>query len=209
MPARGGDGAPAGAALNLRVPFVYRKYTPTRWRCAARIRQDWQRRASARNGIDSANNIKLGDGGIREIEFVVQLAQLIRADACRPCSAAAAALHAARRHNAQRLSRPLPAPPHALQYREDEQTHLLRAPAADAADKEEPDEQCELAGQIRQAFGDEADDLRARADTLMGSHRVRSCRRQPPPRRSRCCRPPCAPRGRRPRRCRRRCGCST
>ena len=48
------------------------------------------------------------------------------------------------------------------------------APAADAADKEEPDEQCELAGQIRQAFGDEADDLLRRADTLMGSHRVRS-----------------------------------
>ena len=46
--------------------------------------------------------------------------------------------------------------------------------AADAADKEEPDEQCELAGQIRQAFGDEADDLLRRADTLMGSHRVRS-----------------------------------
>ena len=39
------------------------------------------------------------------------------------------------------------------------------APAADAADKEEPDEQCELAGQIRQAFGDEADDLLRRADT--------------------------------------------
>ena len=82
------------------------------------------------------------------------------------------------------------------------------APAADAADKEEPDEQCELAGQIRQAFGDEADDLLRRADTLMGSHRAQL----PTPAAAaskRCCRPPCAPRGRRPRRCRRRCGCST
>ena len=64
------------------------------------------------------------------------------------------------------------------------------APAADA-DKEEPDEQCALAGQIRQAFGDEADDL-LRADTLMGSHRV-------PPAdaaaASRLLLPPCAPRG--------------
>lgn len=68
---------------SLRVPFVYRKYFDFDALAALRalrerIRQDWQRRALARNGVDSANNIKLGDGGIREIEFVVQLSQLIR-----------------------------------------------------------------------------------------------------------------------------------
>lgn len=244
MPARafeGSDSALQARQLeSLRVPFVYRKYFDFDALAALRalrerIRQDWQRRASARNGIDSANNIKLGDGGIREIEFVVQLAQLIRGgrmpalqrrgllEALHAESAAGLLPEA----DAQRLEaayRFLRRTEHALQYREDEQTHLLPgdpalraalaaalgmqagefedtlaahrafvsrtfrnvfrlvgmgdaeepAPAADAADKEEPDEQCELAGQIRQAFGDEADDLLRRADTLMGSHRVRS-----------------------------------
>ncbi len=68
---------------NLRIPFVYRKYFDFDALAALRalrerIRLDWERRALARNGVDSANNIKLGDGGIREIEFVVQLSQLIR-----------------------------------------------------------------------------------------------------------------------------------
>ena len=83
MPARafeGSDSPQARQLESLRVPFVYRKYFDFDALARAlreRIRQDWQRRASARNGIDSANNIKLGDGGIREID-VVQLAQLIR-----------------------------------------------------------------------------------------------------------------------------------
>jgi len=68
---------------SLRVPFVYRKYFDFDALQALRvlrerIRQDWQRRALARPGLDTQNNIKLGDGGIREIEFVVQLSQLIR-----------------------------------------------------------------------------------------------------------------------------------
>ena len=187
--------------------------TSTRWpRCALRerIRQDWQRRASARNGIDSANNIKLGDGGIREIEFVVQLAQLIRGGRMpalqrRACSkrctpkAPPACCPKPTRSGWSRL--PLPAPhraraavprrradpPAARRPRPARRAgggaghagrrirgHAGRAPrlrladfpqrvppgrhgrrrgaapAADAADKEEPDEQCELAGQIRQ-----------------------------------------------------------
>ena len=148
---------------------------------------------------------------------------------------------------------------HALQYREDEQTHLLPgdppcaralaaalgmqagefedtlaahrafvsrtfrnvfrlvgmgdaeepAPAADAADKEEPDEQCALAGQIRQAFGDEADDLLRRARHADGQPPRAACPTPAAAASRRCCRPPCAPRGRRPRARRRRCGCST
>ena len=45
-------------------------------------------------------------------------------------------------------------------------------PADDAPDT--PDNECELAEQIRQAFGDEAQDLLRRTETLLGSHRVRS-----------------------------------
>ena len=231
---RGQRQRPAGAAAeSLRVPFVYRKYFDFDALRAARAHPpDWQRRASARNGIDSANNIKLGDGGIREIEFVVQLAQLIRGGRMPAPAAPRPARSAARRKRRRPAARsrraaaggrlPLPAPHRAraavprrradppaarrpalraalaaalgMQAGEFEDTlaahrafvsrtfrNVFRrsawatpSPAADAADKEEPDEQCELAGQIRQAFGDEADDLLRRADTLMGSHRVRS-----------------------------------
>jgi glutamate-ammonia-ligase adenylyltransferase len=228
---------------SLRVPFVYRKYFDFDALAALRalrerIRQDWQRRASARNGIDSANNIKLGDGGIREIEFVVQLAQLIRGGRMPALQKRGLleALHAecvaglVPQDDARRLEeayRFLRRTEHALQYREDEQTHLLpgdpalRAALAEAlgmtpdafestlaahrdfvsqtfrnvfrmvgmgeeeaapaptpgeapSSQEEPDSESELTDQIRQAFGEDADDLLRRAQTLSGSHRVRS-----------------------------------
>jgi len=228
---------------SLRVPFVYRKYFDFDALAALRalrerIRQDWQRRASARNGIDSANNIKLGDGGIREIEFVVQLAQLIRGGRMPALQKRGLleALHAecvaglVPEDDARRLEdayRFLRRTEHALQYREDEQTHLLpgdpdlraalaaalgmtpedfestlaahrtfvsqtfrnvfrmvgmgeeeSAPAATPdtapASQDEPDSESELSDQIRQAFGNDADDLLRRAQTLSGSHRVRS-----------------------------------
>jgi len=238
------DSAPQARQLeSLRVPFVYRKYFDFDALAALRalrerIRQDWQRRASARTGIDSANNIKLGDGGIREIEFVVQLAQLIRGGRMPALQKRGLleALHAERlaglvpEEDASRLEeayRFLRRTEHALQYREDEQTHLLpgdpaqraalaaalgatpedfeqtlashrafvsqtfrnvfrimgmgeedTAPAANGADaspaQEESDSESELTGQIRQAFGDDAQDLLRRAETLTGSHRVRS-----------------------------------
>ncbi|MBO9352559.1 bifunctional [glutamate--ammonia ligase]-adenylyl-L-tyrosine phosphorylase/[glutamate--ammonia-ligase] adenylyltransferase [Bordetella petrii] len=229
---------------SLRVPFVYRKYfdfdaLSSLRALRERIRQDWQRRALARNGVDSANNIKLGDGGIREIEFVVQLSQLVRGGRMPALQRRGllAALHAERNagligaQDAQRLEeayRFLRRVEHALQYREDEQTHLLpgdpalRAGLAAAlgmapdafertlaghrafvaqtfrnafrlagmGDAEEPaaapcaasgrepdsehDAESRLAEQIRQAFGDEADDLLRRAESLLDSHRVRS-----------------------------------
>src|SRR3546814_4313786 len=67
----------------LRTPVGYRKdfdfdAVEALRGLRERIRLDWQRRALARNGVDTVHNIKLGDGGIREIEFVVQLSQLIR-----------------------------------------------------------------------------------------------------------------------------------
>ncbi len=128
---------------SLRVPFVYRKYLDFDALAALRglrerIRQDWQRRALARNGVDTVNNVKLGEGGIREIEFVVQLSQLIRGgrnpalqargllDALR-VQAQAGILSDADAQQLEAAYRFLRRTEHALQYREDEQTHLLPA----------------------------------------------------------------------------------
>lgn len=131
---------------SLRTPFVYRKYfdfdaLSSLRELRERIRQDWQRRALARTGVDAIHNIKVGEGGIREIEFVVQLTQLIRGG--RLPSLQRANLLAALRCQkasgvidddmADRLEQAyvfLRRVEHMLQYREDEQTHLLpREPA--------------------------------------------------------------------------------
>ncbi|MGE4368613.1 MAG: bifunctional [glutamate--ammonia ligase]-adenylyl-L-tyrosine phosphorylase/[glutamate--ammonia-ligase] adenylyltransferase [Burkholderiaceae bacterium] len=126
---------------SLRTPFVYRKYFDFDALAALRnlrerIRTDWQRRALARNGVDTTHNIKLGDGGIREIEFVVQLSQLIRAgrmpslqvrtllDALR-CQQEAGLIDAGVARDLANAYVFLRRVEHRLQYREDEQTHLL------------------------------------------------------------------------------------
>jgi glutamate-ammonia-ligase adenylyltransferase len=219
---------------SLRVPFVYRKYFDFDALAALRalrerIRQDWQRRALARNGVDSANNIKLGDGGIREIEFVVQLSQLIRGGRM-PALQKRGLIEALRAErdagllpagDAARLEaayRFLRRTEHALQYREDEQTHLLpgdraqrdalaralgytpaefedtlaghrefvsqtfrnafrlagmgeedESPRRGPADAEE-----RLGQQIQDVFGDQAEDLLNRTESLLSSHRIRS-----------------------------------
>lgn len=125
----------------LRTPFVYRKYFDFNALSALRslrerIRTDWQRRAMARSGIDTVHNIKLGEGGIREIEFVVQLSQLIRGgrmpslqqrnllEALYRQETAGVISHevAHALHEAYVYLRRVE---HMLQYREDEQTHLL------------------------------------------------------------------------------------
>jgi len=126
---------------NLRRPFVYRKYFDfdalnALRNLRERIREDWQRKALARNGVDAAHNIKLGDGGIREIEFIVQLNQLIRGGQ-QPSLQQRRLLKALQR---QKTAGILPGDvadgleqayiflrrlEHMLQYREDQQTHLL------------------------------------------------------------------------------------
>ncbi|MBF6617388.1 MAG: bifunctional [glutamate--ammonia ligase]-adenylyl-L-tyrosine phosphorylase/[glutamate--ammonia-ligase] adenylyltransferase [Candidimonas sp.] len=135
---------------SLRTPFVYRKYFDFDALAAMRglrerIRLDWQRRALARNGVDTIHNIKLGEGGIREIEFVVQLNQLIRGGRMPSLQQRGllAALQAQANAGvianevAERLVIAyefLRRVEHMLQYREDEQTHLLpRDPALCAA----------------------------------------------------------------------------
>ncbi len=126
---------------SLRRPFVYRKYfdfdaLASLRKLRERIRTDWQRRAQARHGVDTQHNIKLGEGGIREIEFVVQLNQLIRGGRQPSLQQRnlLAALHKQHRagilndQQAQGLEAAygyLRRLEHVLQYREDEQTHLL------------------------------------------------------------------------------------
>nr|WP_235610813.1 bifunctional [glutamate--ammonia ligase]-adenylyl-L-tyrosine phosphorylase/[glutamate--ammonia-ligase] adenylyltransferase [Bordetella sp. H567] len=153
MPARafaGSDPEPHLRQMeSVRQPFVYRKYFDFDALAALRtlrerIRLDWERRALARNGMDSALNIKLGEGGIREIEFVVQLSQLIRGGRMPALQVRGLlpALHCEREaglippQDAARLEaayRFLRRVEHALQYREDEQTHLLPAEPAQRA----------------------------------------------------------------------------
>lgn len=235
---------------SLRVPFVYRKYFDFDALAALRglrerIRQDWQRRALLRSGVDTANNIKLGDGGIREIEFVVQLAQLIRGGRMPALQKRGLleALHAERdaglipAEDAVKLEeayRFLRRTEHALQYREDQQTHLLPSDPAlrvglavalgfSAIDFEQTlaahrsfvsqtfrnafrlvgiadaEDTCagqplkdsaaspgaraaeaghgaegQLADQIQQAFGDEAQEFLRRTEMLLSSHKMRS-----------------------------------
>lgn len=128
-------------AESLRLPFVYRKYFDFDALAALRalrerIRQDWQRKVLTRPGVESTHNIKLGDGGIREIEFVVQLSQLIRGGRMPALQQRGllTALEAQKRagiltkENADKLAQAycfLRRVEHALQYAEDAQTHLL------------------------------------------------------------------------------------
>ncbi|MBC7204598.1 MAG: bifunctional [glutamate--ammonia ligase]-adenylyl-L-tyrosine phosphorylase/[glutamate--ammonia-ligase] adenylyltransferase, partial [Pusillimonas sp.] len=126
---------------SLRRPFVYRKYfdfdaLSSLRALRERIREDWNRRVTRRNGVDATHNIKLGDGGIREIEFVVQLNQLIRGGRT-PSLQKRNLLKALNQQFSagileETLSRRLEEAyiflrrtEHVLQYREDEQTHLL------------------------------------------------------------------------------------
>ncbi len=67
----------AGEALVARLePFVYRKYLDYGTLEAIRDMKALIEREVARRGV--AQHIKLGPGGIREIEFIVQTLQLIR-----------------------------------------------------------------------------------------------------------------------------------
>ncbi|WP_179401879.1 bifunctional [glutamate--ammonia ligase]-adenylyl-L-tyrosine phosphorylase/[glutamate--ammonia-ligase] adenylyltransferase [Burkholderia guangdongensis] len=134
-------------------PFVYRRYLDFGVIGAIRslhqqIRQEAQRRASMRP--DKADDIKLGRGGIREIEFSAQVFQLIRGgqDAgfrVRPTLAVLRHAQArgliaadvrARLADAYNLLRKIE---HRLQYRNDAQTHAMPV---------EPDDRAALAASL-------------------------------------------------------------
>jgi glutamate-ammonia-ligase adenylyltransferase len=71
-----GDPAAAKRLLELLRPFVYRKYLDYTAFAGLREMKALIDAEVARR--DLADNLKLGPGGIREIEFIVQLTQLIR-----------------------------------------------------------------------------------------------------------------------------------
>jgi glutamate-ammonia-ligase adenylyltransferase len=132
-----------GAELMERVlPFVYRRHMDYNAIAALRdlhrqIRREVERR-------DIADNIKLGPGGIREIEFIAQVFQLIRGGRepeLRTQSTLAVLPRLARRNllpdaavreltEAYEFLRNLE---HRLQYLDDQQTHVIPASDADRA----------------------------------------------------------------------------
>ncbi len=68
---------PAGATLmQILRPFVYRKYIDFSVFDSLREMKEMISREVRRKGLD--HNVKLGAGGIREVEFIVQVFQLLR-----------------------------------------------------------------------------------------------------------------------------------
>ena len=67
----------------IRRPFVFRKYLDFGTINAMRELHAQIRREVAKK--DMADNVKLGPGGIREIEFIAQVFQLIRGGRDRAC----------------------------------------------------------------------------------------------------------------------------
>ncbi|MBV8032276.1 MAG: bifunctional [glutamate--ammonia ligase]-adenylyl-L-tyrosine phosphorylase/[glutamate--ammonia-ligase] adenylyltransferase [Betaproteobacteria bacterium] len=135
-------GDPAlGAQIERTVrPFVFRKYLDYGTLAAMRGLHAEVRREVARR--DLAEDVKLGPGGIREIEFVVQALQLIRAGrdpalAVRPTLQALEALAARSvlpRGTADSLAKAyeyLRRLEHRLQYLDDAQRHRLPGDAED------------------------------------------------------------------------------
>jgi [glutamine synthetase] adenylyltransferase / [glutamine synthetase]-adenylyl-L-tyrosine phosphorylase len=123
-------------------PFVYRKYLDygtlaAMRRLHAEVRREVERR-------ELADHVKLGPGGIREIEFVAQALQLVRGGrdpelALRPTLAALARL-GARRLLPEGAARELAEAylflrrvEHRLQYLDDRQTHTLPSDDGDRA----------------------------------------------------------------------------
>ena len=138
--ARALTGSRGADLMALVGPFVYRRHLDYNAIAALRelhrqIRQEVERR-------DLLDNIKLGPGGIREIEFVVQVFQLIRggldpALRSRPTLAVLPLLAqrnllppaaAGELEDAYRFLRNLE---HRLQYLDDQQTHALPRSEAD------------------------------------------------------------------------------
>jgi glutamate-ammonia-ligase adenylyltransferase len=134
----------ARALRDLVAPFVYRRYLDYGVfeglrQLHAKIREEAQRRAAGRP--ERGNDVKLSRGGIREIEFIVQLLLVVRGGQF-PEIRTRSTLKALERLTARGLMRAetarqlaesyafLRRVEHRIQYLDDQQTHLL--PAADA-----------------------------------------------------------------------------
>ncbi len=130
-----------GAAI---TPFVYRRYLDYGVfeglrQLHRRIRDEAQRRAAGRPG--RANDVKLSRGGIREIEFIVQLLLVVRGGQFPEIRSRSTIKSLSRlvdhglmrAHTAQRLEQAyvfLRRVEHRIQFLDDQQTHVL--PSADA-----------------------------------------------------------------------------
>lgn len=132
----------SGRALALRslvTPFVYRRYLDYGVfeglrQLHQKVRDEAQRRAAGRP--ERANDVKLSRGGIREIEFIVQLLQVVRGGQF-PEIRTRSTLSALEKLTARGLMPPdtaarlaegytfLRRVEHRIQYLDDQQTHLL------------------------------------------------------------------------------------
>ncbi len=140
----------SGRALALRAlitPFVYRRYLDYGVleglrQLHQKIRDEAQRRAAGRP--ERANDVKLSRGGIREIEFIVQLMLVVRGGTF-PEIRTRSTLRALQRLVAHGLMSEATAQAlasgyeflrrveHRIQYLDDQQTHLLPTQDADLA----------------------------------------------------------------------------
>jgi glutamate-ammonia-ligase adenylyltransferase len=140
-----------GRALALRAlvtPFVYRRYLDYGVfeglrQLHRKIRDEAQRRAAGRP--ERANDVKLSRGGIREIEFTVQLLQVVRGGQF-PEIRTRSTVKALTRLAARGLMKPATATrlaeaydflrrvEHRIQFLDDQQTHCL--PSGDNADED-------------------------------------------------------------------------
>jgi glutamate-ammonia-ligase adenylyltransferase len=134
----------AQALRSLVTPFVYRRYLDygvfeSLRQLHRKVRDEAQRRAAGRP--ERANDVKLSRGGIREIEFIVQLLQVVRGGQfpeIRTRSTVGALSHLAARglmkaDTARKLTEAyvfLRRVEHRIQFLDDQQTHLL--PSIDA-----------------------------------------------------------------------------
>ena len=144
---RGGADARALALRSLVTPFVYRRYLDYGVfeglrQLHRKVRDEAQRRAAGRPG--RANDVKLSRGGIREIEFTVQLLQVVRGGQF-PEIRTRSTVKALHRLAARGLMKPETATrladayvflrrvEHRIQFLDDQQTHCLPAEDADLA----------------------------------------------------------------------------
>jgi glutamate-ammonia-ligase adenylyltransferase len=142
LKARAITGAADAALAEIVNPFVYRKYLDYDAYAGLRDVHRQIREQGARR--DYAGNVKLGEGGIREVEFVVQALQIVRGGR-EPALRVRGTLPALAAIEARGLLPPGTAPvlrgayvhlrnvEHRLQYRDDQQTQTLPGEADERA----------------------------------------------------------------------------
>jgi glutamate-ammonia-ligase adenylyltransferase len=140
--AREVTGAPTGTLEQLSTPFIYRRHLD--FSALASLRELHAQIRAEVGRRELHGDVKLGPGGIREIEFIAQVFQIIRGGRdpglrLRPTLAALSALEArgllpaeavAELRGAYRFLRNLE---HRIQYLDDQQTQMLPASPDDRA----------------------------------------------------------------------------